>query len=570
MSTADSRQQAQQALTALLDAYRFMEIPIRRYVLLYLVPAMAIGVGSLGAVLFLPLPAIVAGPLAILGLLLPAAALGYPKLVRDRQEKEIRERFFLFLTHVTVLSMTNVDRIEVFRTLANEEEYGALATEMRRLVALVDAWNQSLDDACRLRAQRVPSDLLSDFLDRLAYTVGAGQSLGQFLRTEQDAILQQFVTRYENDLKKLNVLKELYLSMMLSTSFLLVFATVLPIIVGINPTFVVSGVVALFAVIQTSFVLFVHMVSPYDLVWYVHESYRTEPLRRIRRATIVGVAGFLVTTGISAGSFLGYLPSPGSDLPLLVYLAFAITPLLYPGLVTWREEGKIKYRDQQFESFIRALGSVESVKQTSTSNVLRSLKNKNFGPLTGPIEGLYRRLAVRIDTVRAWDLFAAESSSYLIEKFGDMYVNGRQLGGDPGELGDVISKDLGEILKLREQRGQEVVTMVGVVYGLTAATVFAFFTGLEIVAVLVQIFEELSIPPQFSGQLLYTDLYDLQVIEFLLLVAVLVNDLLASVMIRVIDRGHFLSSLIHFVLLTWLSAIAAFVTQQAIGALISF
>jgi len=59
--------------------------------------------------------------------------------------------------------MTNINRVEIFRTLAEEDEYDALAEEMGHLVAMVDTWNQSLTTPRRLRAKQTTSPLLTDF-----------------------------------------------------------------------------------------------------------------------------------------------------------------------------------------------------------------------------------------------------------------------------------------------------------------------------------------------------------------------------------------------------------------------
>jgi len=40
---------------------------------------------------------------------------------------------------MTVLANTNIDRVEVFRRLSQEEEYEKLAVEMTHVVQLVDA-----------------------------------------------------------------------------------------------------------------------------------------------------------------------------------------------------------------------------------------------------------------------------------------------------------------------------------------------------------------------------------------------------------------------------------------------
>ena len=560
---------ARTLLSSVREAYRRMEMSARRYVLLIVLPSVLFMVGSAVAVVVVGLPLVIGGPVVLLGVFAVFAALVYPKAVQDRQRKQIRQRFHLFLTHITVLSMTNINRIEIFRTLAEEEEYQALAEEMGFLVALVDTWNQSLDDSARMRARQVNSPLLSDFLERLAYTVGGGQQISEFLMDEQDSIIQQYVIRYEADLNKLDVMKELYLSMMLSTAFVLVFAIVLPVLVGINPTVAVGGVIFMFVVVQAGFVYAIHAVSPYDPVWYIQETAGDYPLKRARPALVAGGVLSLVALVVVGGILLGYLPVKSDVLPLPVMAAIPVTPLLIPGWLVRREEKKVKERDSEFPSFIRALGAVESVKQTSTGNVLESLRRKDFGALTHNIDNLYKRLAMRVDSSRSWSLFAAEAGSYLIQKFGDMYVEGRRMGGDPKMLGQVISRNQSEVLKLREQRQQATTTLIGLLYGMTAASVFSFFVGLEVVEMLMTIVSDMDLQASQMSFLLSTEQYDVAVIEYLLILTIVLNALLSSIMVRVADRGHILSGYVHFVALTWTGALTAVITKVAVDALIT-
>ncbi|WP_440992238.1 archaellar assembly protein FlaJ [Haloarchaeobius baliensis] len=560
---------ARTMLSSVREAYRRMEMSARRYVLLIVLPSILFMVGSVAVVFVIGLPLTIGGPVVLLGVFAVFAALVYPKAVQDRQRKQIRQRFHLFLTHITVLSMTNINRIEIFRTLAEEDEYQALAEEMGFLVALVDTWNQSLDDSARMRARQVNSPLLSDFLERLAYTVGGGQQISEFLIDEQDSIIQQYVIRYEADLNKLDVMKELYLSMMLSTAFVLVFAIVLPVLVGINPTLAVGGVIFMFVVVQAGFVYAIHAVSPYDPVWYIQETAGDYPLQRAQPALVAGGVLSLVAFVVVGGILLGYLPVKSDVLPLPIMAAIPVTPLLIPGWLVRHEEKKVKERDSEFPSFIRALGAVESVKQTSTGNVLESLRRKDFGALTHNIDNLYKRLAMRVDSSRSWSLFAAETGSYLIQKFGDMYVEGRRMGGDPKMLGQVISRNQSEVLKLREQRQQATTTLIGVLYGLTAASVFSFFVGLEVVEMLMTIVSDMDLQASQMSFLLSTEQYDVQTIEYLLILTIVFNAMLSSIMVRVADRGHILSGYVHFVMLTWTGSLTAVITKIAVDALIS-
>jgi flagellar protein FlaJ len=555
-------------LGAIVGAYRVMDVPFRQYLLVFLLPAAGAFVLAVAGALALSFPLFVELPAVGLGALVFLAVLIYPKLERDRRRREIRQRFHLYLTHLTVLSMTNIDRVEMFRRLATVEEYESLADETAKLVAIVDTWNQSLEDACRFRAKRVPSPLLSDFFERLAYVVGGGQRISDFLVEERESMVQEFVIRYESDLSSLDVMKELYLSLMLSVAFILVFAVLLPILIGLPPTLVVGGVVGMFAVVQTAFVFAVHQVSPRDPLWYVAETEGRGPMAETRAALVVGVVGSLVATvGVGAVA-VGALPV-GDGIPTPVLAAVPFTPLLLPGLLVRREEKRIRTRDREFPSFVRALGSVESVKQSSTSNVLASLRNKDFGALTENVDSLYKRLNMRIDPMESWQLFAAETGSHLIHKFGDMYVTGREMGGDPQRLGGVISRNLNEVLKVREQRRQATSTMIGVIYGLTATTAFALFVGLEVVAVLIELTEQMQLSSSEVSFLFSTSMYHLPTIELLLVVVLVLNAAFSAVLVRVIDRASFRSGLVHFVLLTWTGALTAVLTRAVASNLIN-
>ena len=551
-----------EVLLAIVDSYRYMQLPLRQYVLLALLPTFLFAVLAPVTAFAFGISLVIAVPLSLLGVFSFLVAVVYPKIIQDRKRKEIRERFHLFLTHITVLSMTNIDRVEVFRRLAHVEEYGALAEEMGQIVALVDTWNQSLDDACRRRSKRVPSDLLSDFLERLAYTISAGQNLDEFLVSEQDSIVQQFVIQYESGLTKLDLMKDLYVSMMLSATFVLVFAMVLPILITVSPTLLLGGVIGLFVFVQGGFLFLIHTVSPWDPVWFLADEGRS-PVRRTWLPLAVGLVLSTAAIVVSLGAAAGVLPISAGAFPGAIWMAICVTPLIIPGLAMWHQERKVKNRDDGFPAFIRALGGVESVKQSSTASVLSTLRHKDFGDLTANVDALYKRLNTRIDPARAWRLFAVETGSYLLQKFGNMYVVGRRMGGNPKQLGHVISANFNEVLRVREQRTQKTKTFVGVIYGLTAASIFAAFISLEIAAQMLDIATDLEEDGTDLAMMLFsTDLYDIELLEFLLLLIVLINGLLSSLMIRLMDRGHPISGFVHFVMLVWIGAVVAVLTQS--------
>jgi flagellar protein FlaJ len=73
------------------------------------------------------------------------------------------------------------------------------------------------------------------------------------------------------------------------------------------------------------------------------------------------------------------------------------------------------------------------------------------------------------------ETITADCQSYLIQAFSEIYVVGREMGGDPQVPGELIAENMNEVLQLRQQRRQATTTLIGLLYGITAASTFAFY-----------------------------------------------------------------------------------------------
>jgi flagellar protein FlaJ len=149
-----------------------------------------------------------------------------------------------------------------------------------------------------------------------------------------------------------------------------------------------------------------------------------------------------------------------------------------------------------------------------------------------------------------------------------MYLVGRQMGGDPKKLGELISTNMNEVLQLRERRQQATITLIGLLYGITAAASFAFYIGIQVVAILANMSLDLDAGNTAASQLINTASYDIPFIKFLVLVVILFNALLSSLMIRTADGGHKANSYLHFVMLTWIGALVGLVVQLMVSSLL--
>lgn len=525
-------------LQQLLDTYRLMDVPIRRYFVYYIGGSIIASSGLYTLLIYL-IGTLVPNILLFTSSLIPTfIAVLYPFLILSRKEMEIDSNFPLFVTHITALSYTNTDRVGIFKRIARSPEYGSLSDEIGYMVALIETFNMSLDDAARRRSKEVNSELMSDFYEKLSYNLSSGNSLNQFLVDEQEDVREIYAARYQKRLSNLGQLGELFLTANISVALLLVFSIITPVLISIDAQLLILFVFGLYIVVQIIFLILINSKSPRDPVWYVDDDVKTDKIRNIRVSVIIGIIGVVVASFITMNL----------NIPVFAKFIISVQPLIIPSVIIFLAENKIDKAENQFSGFIRGLGSIESVKKTSTKNVLKSLKNKDFGALSDHIDDLYKRLLVSSKNTDSWKIFNAEINSYIIKKFSNMYVEAREMGGNPEEISKIVSENYRRLKKLRTQRSTTSYQLRGKLYGMTVAWSSVMFIVVNITEQIIEITSDLG-GGNLIGNILNSASYDIQMVRVLIYASITINILLVSIMIRISQRKRILGFTAHIVVL---------------------
>src|SRR5581483_3992423 len=207
-----------------------------------------------------------------------------------------------------------------------------------------------------------------------------GEDLETFLKNEQVVVMEDFSTVYRGALYELENMKGLFNSMMMSVIFVVIFAILMPVITGIDATFLMGGAVFLVICIEIGFVYFIKAKAPNDPIWHKSklETTLTRSIRYGLPASVIGCFVFLVGALFLFGK-----------LPAAIIIAISISPLIIVGFLVGREEEKVKRRDDNFAAFIRSLGASTSARGGQVTETLRHLQTHDFGPLTTDIRQLY-------------------------------------------------------------------------------------------------------------------------------------------------------------------------------------
>jgi flagellar protein FlaJ len=529
------------------------DISMQKYLTRILIPLLVFGVVSSVTLRVFVFEAFkLKGAILILPYLLPltclAIAVVYPLFYVTSKGKEIDSTIHLFNTYLGVLSTTGGDKKALFRMAAEKREYGVISKEIRKLLKIADSWNMGFVKACRVVGKATPSVIFKDFLDRLAHSIRIGANIEDFLKSEVNAVMNDYERMYRQALYKLDSLKETYIHVVITMGFVSAFSLIFPLLVGYELTNIIYGIIFLFLGADILTYFYIKHTTPRDELFH-RLPILSEGILKIRHL-IVPVACLSLFTFA-----LLYITD---KFPLPITIAISQTPWLLIGTLAGKEEGLVKRKDDNFPAFIRTVGTSAGVRGGSITPIIASLKRHDYGPLTKDIRALYRRLTLG-NISRSWRFFAGESGSNLIDKFSRIFIETTYAGGDPAVTGETLSRNFSRINNLRKFKIQSANALKGMLYSSMLGVSISIYITVSLVVVLKDIFLKYTLgtgweylPNQFSMGAI-----DADYIFFLVWILILVHAAFSAVLIKIVDGGEMYNALFHYVVLTWIGAVVA-------------
>jgi len=514
-------------------------------------------------ILYAFLPTLFVGPAQYIPALLPVIcilfAVYYPMSMAAGKAAEIDNNMHYYITQMGSIATAETPRLDIIRIVSENKDYLYLASETKKIYDLVTVWNMSLAEACKFISRRTPSIIFEDFLDRFAHGLQSGEDIKSFLSAEQNVVMNEYESMYNGALYTIEIIKELFVSLVMSLIFLASFAVIMPVITGMDAILLMSIVVLTFVGTDIGMVFYTKSMVPRDPTWQ-QTKIITDAKLKLNCSIPVSILGCIVVTIIVI--LYGKITLP-------IAVAMCLTPLIYTGQISRKIEKGIRRRDENYPSFIRSLGSSAGARGGLIDDALKALRAHDFGPLTSDVNNLYKRLSTRIDKIHSWNMFSASTGSNLIQRFSVMFVESTHLGGKPEIIGDIIATNFHRIVTLRKKRYQSASSLVGVLYGLTGGIGFTMYISLGVVDLMQEMFASVDMPAGMSmGMILYTDVGSIETLSAMILLTMIAHSLFSAILIRVVDGGNMLSASTDFVIMVWISGISAVVTTSGVASLL--
>ncbi len=512
----------------------------------------------------------------LIGLIIVILGIFYPYIRWKNKENDINGKIHFFITHLQVLSISDLSLKDIMNILSKNKAYRSLGEEIRKISVLSSNWRVPMGKNFLFIAQRTPSKILRDFLDRFSQSLDSGVDHREFIEAEQDAVLEEYKTLYESSNENITILNEVYVSLLIAIIFIMSLGIVLPILIGGEDMNTFLFLSSFLLIMSEGLLLFLlkSMIPP-DEIWHLtgNKGKKEKELRKIFNYAII-FSIFLLSSFILGKYYIDILFFDYFSFELL--FSISISPLIIPGIQAIKEEVNISRKDRNFLSFLNGLGSISSMRGGKITPSVYYLSQKDYGILTKHIKTLYRRLRTRINDDISWEWFGIDTGSNYIQRASEMFREATSASANPRDVSRMITKNFRKIRDLRVKKMSVINTSAALFAGVTFGIAFSVYTSLVIAQHLNDILVEGMSGDPFSGTnidvgaVLSTVPPEVFANNFIIIFIVLViHCFMLSITIKTLRGSHIMITLLYFVPFVWIVSITGMLINSMLSGYIT-
>lgn len=146
----------------------------------------------------------------------------YPLQKSASRKKDIDLNLPFALTHMGAIAESGVPPYVIFKLIADVEEYGELAREMKKVVRNIDTFGINPLTAVREVAKRTPSEDLKQILLGYVSAVESGGDIKLFLKNAGQQALFEYRIKRERFLQQLSAYAEFYTGILIAAPLFII------------------------------------------------------------------------------------------------------------------------------------------------------------------------------------------------------------------------------------------------------------------------------------------------------------------------------------------------------------
>ncbi len=405
---------------------------------------------------------------------------GYFSLARKLKSTKVVERVsdetLFLLTYMAAISTADIERDRIFGYTGYQKEYEA-SKYFKLIHILASEWGYAYAKACKYISQRLKDEYLSKFFGRMSNILSSGEPEKRFLKQEKLTREEIYCNEYERSIESLKKWTDGYTALMVSLTLVVTIILVSVMIYTLENMETIIFLVIVMTVFICGLALFIiYKVAPAEKKAHtlVRKS-REQKIIRLLSLTLLPVGAISLIVLILMGIKLQYI---------LLAIAFFTFPI---GFFAMLDDKNIDERDANYPAFIKTLGTLAGTTGTTIRNAMDDLDKETIGCLKPGVEELHAGLSMGLTSKHCWEKFIGETGSELINRCSRIFTDAIELGGDPAEIGNIVSASSLITVLLRMKR-----KLVSSSFRGLAITLHAVMVGLLILIIeMISKFSEL-------------------------------------------------------------------------------
>ncbi|AKB29355.1 Flagella-related protein FlaJ [Methanosarcina siciliae T4/M] len=393
------------------------------------------------------------------------------KLKSTRVVERVNDDMLFLLTYMAAISTADIERDRIFDYTGRQQEYEA-SKYFRQIHILASKWGYEYAKSCKYISQKLKDVYISKFIERMANILSSGEPEKNFLKQEKIIREEIYSNEYERSIEALKKWTDGYTALMVSLTLVVTIILVSVMIYNITNIETIAFLLQFIILFISGLALYIiYKAAPAEKK--VHalrlKSKEQDKIRLLSRV-LLPIGAIVLIALIMQGTELKFI--------LLGVTVFTL-PI---GIVAMEDDRKINERDSSFPAFVKTLGNLAGTTGVTIRSAMENLDKETIGCLKPGVEELHSSLSMGFKSKLCWEKFIGETGSELINRCSRIFTDAVELGGDPAEIGNIVSTSSLAIVLLRMKRQLVSSGFKGLVMTLHAVMVGLLVFVLEIIS----------------------------------------------------------------------------------------
>jgi archaeal flagellar protein FlaJ len=465
--------------------------------------------------------------------------------------QKLDETVVYFTVLLYAISTGETLATDLVRTAGSASQYPYFSRIMSQIYTLGIKWQYGMAKAAEITANTVKFAEFKLFLMKLAQVLRLGEDLRIFLKHELNAVYASYAAEYERSMKSMDMMLEMYSTIMSTSSFMTASVMIMVMISGGGGNGSNTLVTVMVAILigLAAFVFLLFMFFPKDRLIITRGNPAVEKLRKksfIFLALSAGLAGGIIVSGV---------------LPMELAVTVSAAPFFIMGLSARKVELQVRKIDDYYPAFVRHLGDVYST-VGSLGQSLRSVLRSDFGALNIHVKAMSNRVAMRTKIEDVFELFTKDTSSALVSAGNAVLAYSIIKGANMLEVGITLSEISSKFLEIRRKREQSSKALETNILIMHVLTLVVFGLMTKLVGIMNKFF---SAGSNFGSNAFALSAIDPVVLNMLIIILAFALSGLNALVVKISQGGLFHTIWFNLAILLSISGVLIYATDQFIG-----